>query len=99
MINQFDFYYVEATGWNSGLKKLVGPDKISTKLVGWKTYPSKYGGLPRTYPVMENSTSLKFFGVAEYGGHQAAGEAADEFLASLPEIHGVNYQVKFLPRD
>lgn len=98
MINQFDFYYVEATGGRRGLRKLVGPHKISTKIVGWKKYHSYFDGT-RSYPITENSTSLKYFGVAEYGGHQAAGQAADEFLASLPEIHGVNYQVKFLPRD
>lgn len=85
MVNQFDFFAVEAH--SKSIRALMGIGLIKRKDIQTKC---TYKGAWR---VTDHKVIIKFYNVLD--GHDVARSEAYSFMATLPKIEGVRYIVKF----
>ena len=90
MENQFDYFVVEvySTSIRSLLLFNIKRNDIKTKI----TYKGRF-------PKKEHTVTLKYFNVCDYGSHNAARKAAEEYKNSLPNIENSLVYIKFNPVD
>jgi hypothetical protein len=89
MINQFDFFYVQATSHSIRALKSAGVNRTDIRTqVQW-------GG---RFPTNHHTATLQYFNVMNVG-HESARSEASEFIATLPKVAGVKYYLRFQPVD
>jgi beta-glucosidase/6-phospho-beta-glucosidase/beta-galactosidase len=89
MINQFDFFYVQAHSHSIRALTKVGipRTKIQTT-IDWT----------RRFPQKNHTASIHYVDVMNIG-HDEARKLAQQHITTLPNVEGVKYYLRFHPVD